>query len=47
VLLSHHQNADQNPTIKIANTTFENVAQLKYLGTTVTKQNLIQREIKK
>jgi hypothetical protein len=46
MLLSHHQNAGQNPEIKTANRTFENVAQFKYLGTTVTDQNLIQEEIK-
>jgi hypothetical protein len=44
---SRHQNADQNQDIKIANRYFENVSQFKYLGTTVTNQNLIQEEIKK
>jgi hypothetical protein len=29
MLLSHHQNAGQNHDIRIANTCFENVAQLK------------------
>jgi hypothetical protein len=32
--------------IKIANRSFENVSQFKYLGMTVTNQNLIQEEIK-
>jgi hypothetical protein len=44
MLLSRHQNAGQNHDIKIANRCFESVAQLKYLGTTVTNQNLIQGE---
>jgi hypothetical protein len=47
MLLSRHQNVDRNQDIKIANRSFENVSQLKYLGTTVTNQNLmIQEEIK-
>jgi hypothetical protein len=47
MLLSHHQNVCRNWDIKIANRSFENVSQFKYLGTTVTNQNLIQVEIKK
>jgi hypothetical protein len=46
MLLSRHQNVGQNQAIKIANRSFENVSQFKYLGTTVTKQNLIPEEIK-
>jgi hypothetical protein len=42
MLLSRHQNVGQNREIKIAkNRLFENVSQFKYLGTTVTNQNLI------
>jgi hypothetical protein len=33
--------------MKTANRSFENVSQFKYLGKTVTKQNLIQDEIKR
>jgi hypothetical protein len=47
MLLPHHQNAEQNHGIKIANRSFQNVAQLKYLGTTVRNQNMIQEEIKR
>jgi hypothetical protein len=45
--LSHHQNVGQNRDIKIANRSFENVSQFKYLEMTVTNQNLIQEEIKR
>jgi hypothetical protein len=45
ILLSRHQNAGQNYDIKIANRCFENVAQFRYLGTTVINQNIIQEEI--
>jgi hypothetical protein len=47
MLLSRHKNAGQNHDIKIANESFENLSQLKYLGMTVTNQNLIQEEIKR
>jgi hypothetical protein len=47
MLLSRHQNAGQNHNIKIGDRSFENVAQFKYLGTTVTNQNLIGEEIKR
>jgi hypothetical protein len=46
MLLSRHQNAGQNHVIKIANRCFENVAQFKYLGATVTNKNLIHDKIK-
>jgi hypothetical protein len=46
-MLSRQQNVGQNRDIKIANRSFENVSQFKYLGTTVTNQNFIQEEIKR
>jgi hypothetical protein len=39
--------AGQNREIKIGNRSFVNVSQFKYLGTTVTDQNMIQEEIKR
>jgi hypothetical protein len=47
MLVSHHQNVDQNWDIKIRNISSENVSQFKYLGTTGTNQNRIQEEIKR
>jgi hypothetical protein len=41
MLLSRQQNVGQNRDMKIANRSFENVSLFKYLGTTVTNQNLI------
>jgi hypothetical protein len=40
ILLCRRQNTDPNREIKIANRWFENVPQFRYLGTTVTNQNL-------
>jgi hypothetical protein len=37
MLLSCHQNAGQNHDMKIANRCFENVAQFRYLETTINK----------
>jgi ribosomal protein S2 len=47
MLLSHHQNAGQSYNLEIANRCFGNVAQFRYLGTTITNQNLIQEDIKR
>jgi hypothetical protein len=45
--MSHPQNARENYNVKTDNRVFKNVAQFKYLGTVVTLQNLIQKEIKR
>jgi hypothetical protein len=45
MLLYRHQNVGQNRDIIIANRSFENVSQFRYLGTTVTNQNLIHEEV--
>jgi hypothetical protein len=47
MLVSRDQNTGQNLEIKIGNRSFEIVSLFRYLGTTVTNQNLIQEEIKK
>jgi hypothetical protein len=47
MLLSRHHNTGQNHDIKMGSTCFENVAQFRYLGTTIKIQNLIQEEIKR
>jgi hypothetical protein len=44
--ISYHQSAGQNHNLLTAKKCFENVAKLKYLGTTVTCQNCIYKEIK-
>jgi hypothetical protein len=48
-LVSRAQNAGQNRNarVEVAIPSFENVSQFKYLGTSVTNQNLIQEEIKR
>jgi hypothetical protein len=45
MLLSGYQNVGQNGDISIANRSFENVSQFKYLGTTVRNHNLVQEEM--
>jgi hypothetical protein len=47
MLLFRHQNAGKIYHINIANRFFENVAQLNYLGKTLTNQNFIEEEIKR
>jgi hypothetical protein len=47
MLLYPHQNAGENHDLKIANRTFENVAQFRYLGMTITNKSMIQEEIKR
>jgi hypothetical protein len=45
MLVCCDQNADKSRDVKMGNRSFENASQFKYLGTTVTNQNLIQEEI--
>jgi hypothetical protein len=47
MLVARDQNAEENREIKIRNRSFENVSQFKYLGTTVTNQNVFQEELKR
>jgi hypothetical protein len=46
MLMSRYKKVGQRHGIKIANRSFEDVAQFKYLGTTVTDQNCMHKEIK-
>jgi hypothetical protein len=46
MLKSRCKEAGQRHSIKIANRSFEGVAKLKYLGTTLTDQNYMNEEIK-
>jgi len=46
IVMSQDQNAGQSHSIKIDNSSFERVEEFKYLGTTLTNQNSIQKEIK-
>jgi hypothetical protein len=44
---SRHQNAGQNHNMKKGNRCSENMAQFRYLETTITNRNQIQEEIKR
>jgi hypothetical protein len=46
ILMSHSQKIGQKHSIKIANRSFEDMAKFKYLGTTLTDQNCMHKEIK-
>ena len=47
MIMSRDQNAGRSHNIKIDNSSFEWVGDLKYLGKTLTNQNSIQEEIKR
>jgi hypothetical protein len=46
MIMSRHPNSGQNQNIRIANESFENVANFKYLGATLRNQNDIRDELK-
>jgi hypothetical protein len=46
MIMSRHPNSGQNQNIRIANQSFENVATHKYVGTTLTNQDVIYEEVK-
>jgi hypothetical protein len=46
MLMSHSQKVGQKHSIKIWNRSFEDVGNFKYLGTTLTDQNCMRKEIK-
>jgi hypothetical protein len=46
MIMSHHPNSGQNQNMRIANKSFEKVAQFKFLRMTLSNQNDIHDEIK-
>ena len=46
MVMSRDQNAGRIQSVRIDNSTFERVEELKYLGTTLTHQNSVAEEIK-
>jgi hypothetical protein len=45
MLMPRHRNAGQNHNMKIPNRSFDNAAEFRYLGTTVTNQSLIHEKL--
>jgi len=45
MVMSQHQNAGLNQSVKTDNSSFERVEEFKYLGTTLTNKKSIQEEI--
>ena len=46
MVMSREQTAGLSHTMKVDNSSIESVEEFKYLGTTLTNQNSIQKEIK-
>ena len=46
MVMSREQTAGLSHTMKVDNSSIERVKEFKYLGTTLTNQNSIQKEIK-
>ena len=46
LMMSRDQNAGQNYSVRIDNSTFERVEEFKYLGTPLTRQHSIPEEIR-
>ena len=46
MVMSREQTAGLSHTMKVGNSSVERVEEFKYLGTTLTNQNSIQKEIK-
>ena len=46
MVMSREQTAGLSHTVKVDNSSIERVEEFKYLGTTLTNQNSIQKEIK-
>jgi ribosomal protein L10 len=47
MVLSCEQNTQTNQEINIANKSFENVVQFKYLGARVTNENSLRRKLRR
>ena len=47
MVMSREQKAGLSHTMKVDNSSIERVEEFKYLGTTLTNQNSIQKEIKR